>query len=551
LDLQVNIKTDESFHDLENRTRKKKIYAGFAGGIGKFGSNFSFLRYKNFTLWVDFGGGFPDIQFPGMSRMLPNFIPAMNLPPATIVLTHAHEDHIGGIPYFYDAIPENTPIYGSRFTLELLKTKLRDFRFPLERFVYHEIKENSEAEAGPFILHFFFMNHSVPAALSIGVSIPEENKKIFYSGDFKMRGDDHRVNHEDIRKFGPVDYLALDSTGSLSDGTARAENEVLSELEQIIHSWNGRIFISTFSSHIERIRNIYRITKKEGIPLGIQGYSIKAHLTAALEAGEIDFPVTSLRDPSPNAKKSVWLVAGCQSEPGSSMYKVAREEIEKFRLGEKDLFVYSASMIPGNEGMIYESFNHLAARGVKVVGIHSHEFHSSGHGKKEDILMLIRLLSPTVVFPIHGDNLHFSAMKQLLGKEIRVEIPDPSVIYSLEKEIKKETSMGNEVTLVEEKELHNDRSLYKKRAEMGENGMMIIIIRETERDLFISIRYVGVTSQIFQQKSIDHIEETSSDIISEIINSASVKKDKKIRDKITRLNKSVLGKTPLIEIFWL
>lgn len=546
---QVNIKIDQKFHNLERALNKNFIYAGFGGGIGKFGSNFNFLRYRENTIWIDFGGGFPDDRFPGMSRMLPNYIPAMLMNPSAIILTHAHEDHIGAIPYFYSYISEKTVIYGTNFTLELLKEKLRDFRLPVDRFLYHNIEGNKTVEEGPYQLHFFFINHSVPGALSIGIEIPKEKQKVFFTGDFKTKGNDPRVNFDEIKNFGPVNYLFMDSTGSLNKGVSEPEEEVKKRLKKIIMGWPGRIFVTTFSSHIERIKNLYEIAAQKNIPVGIQGYSIKTHLMAAHESGEFEVPPALMRDPSPQSKKSLWIIAGCQGEPGSSFYRVAREEIDKFKLNSNDLFIYSASMIPGNEKMVLDSLNYIVQKDVKIVGLNSGEFHSSGHGKKEDIEYLFKILKPENIVPIHGDHLHFYSMKDLISSNQSFQIIDPAYVYALKKKPEKISFIGRDITYVEAKEMHNDHFIYQKRKTMAENGIVVLSIQE-KNSLKIYLRYIGVGSNSFIQTHFENLEREAYNIVEKIVGSKSSRKERKIREKINQMNKKILGKEPLVEIIY-
>lgn len=546
---QENFNIDRKFHNLEKALRKKNIYAGFGGGIGKFGSNFNFLKYKEKTIWIDFGGGFPDENFPGMRRMLPNYIPAFYMKPSSIILTHGHEDHIGAIPYFYSSIAKGTVIYGTNFTLELLKEKIRDFRLATDRFLYHNIEENKVVEDGVFKLHFFFMNHSVPAAISVGIEVPEENKKLFFSGDFKIKGNDDRVKMDDIERFSPIDYLFLDSTGSMHQGTSENEENVKNRLEKMIMEWDGRIFITTFSSHIERIKNIYEIASRKNYSVGIQGYSIKAHLEAAFEAGELEIAPSLFRDPAPQSKKSVWLIAGCQGEPGSSFYRVAREEIDKFKLNSNDLLIYSASMIPGNEKMVMDSLNYMVQKGVTITGLSSSEFHASGHGRQEDLKKLISLLEPSNIVPIHGDHLHFYSMKNIVEDRSRFHIVDPSYVYALKKGPEKVTYIGKDITYVEEKEMHNDHSLYRKRKTMAENGVLLVMMKNEKPD--VTLRYTGTSSHDFITENIERLEAEATVIIENINQSSSAKKERRIREKINQLNKKILGKEPLIELIYL
>ncbi|MES0490360.1 MAG: ribonuclease J [Leptospirales bacterium] len=546
MDLQENIKPENS--DQQLRLKPDKTYFLFGGGVGRFGQNFTVFQNNGFTLWIDTGAGFPAYDQPGLQRTIPSYDIVKKFPPNVIILTHAHEDHIGAFTFLYDLIPANTPVYASPFTLSMLKTRLKELDLAIDKFSFRIVDQNAVFTEGPFRLSSFFMPHSIPQTFSVGIETPE-GKKIYFSSDFKIHGVEKRHSPKDIKKYGPVDYLFCDSTGSLSSGSAPDETEVIKGLEKTIRNWEGRIFITTFSSQIERIRYIYEIAEKTGRPVGIRGRSIRVHLQAAFESEEFPKPSTRLNNPSPQNARAIWIVAGCQADEGSSFRRLAENELSKLHCTSKDLLIYSGSIIPSNTEYVYEALNNIALRGTPIVGIADEHpvVHTSGHARKDDLRKLIDWVKPETIIPVHGDPIHFQGVAELVPKSSQVKVLTEGTLYELCPDFNRIVSFDSSPGLKEPGELHFDPSLYRHRRSLSTSGICNVIIQENSWEL-VRLQYVGTGTKNFIQKHIPDLETKIKEVLKANAASESLNANKKLQQKIAKINLVVLQKNPFINI---
>ncbi|HRP69733.1 MAG TPA: MBL fold metallo-hydrolase, partial [Turneriella sp.] len=235
--------------DFPARLRPNKLYFAFGGGVGRFGTNFTLFHLNDTTVWVDLGSGFANHHTPGMDKNLPNRQLLLGFPPTAIFLTHGHEDHIGALPHLTEVIPHGTPIYTSPFTKALVVNRLKDRGIDPSIWEFKLIEENTQVKIGNFTVFTFFMPHSIPQCFSVGLEADAagEKKRIYFSSDFKLKGGEVRHKVAQIKKFAPVDFLFIDSTGALNEGETVDEKEVDESLERLILKIKGRIFLTTFS----------------------------------------------------------------------------------------------------------------------------------------------------------------------------------------------------------------------------------------------------------------------------------------------------------------
>jgi len=459
---------------------------------------------------------------------------------------------VGALPYLYKLIPEKTPLFLSSFTAELVKNKLKDHGFSLDKFQVRIIDENMIFQHGDFQVQIFFMPHSIPQAFSVGLTLKKPDLKIFYTGDFKTKGAEKEFKENDLKKFGPVDMLFCDSTGALFTGYSENELNIIKNLEKTIKEWEGRVFVTTFSSHIQRIKALFQIAEKTGRQIGILGYSMKNHLKAAFESDNFDIPPEKIKNPSVKNEKVLWLIAGCQAEDGSSLNKLSTKEIERFNINENDLIIYSASMIPGNEESIYEALNEFSEKGAYIKGLSGEKLHASGHGRQEDILNLFQMLSPKNVIPIHGDPLHFYAFRDLINqsrKKISLHIVKTGGIYELEKEVNEVLSVNSSLYFVENGEIHSDIVLYHRRRELSKDGICNLVIDKKDYNLK-NLNYVGCISEEMYHNKVENLKIEISFQLEIIAKLETDKKEKRIKEKVYKINKLLLKKAPFVNILW-
>lgn len=538
--------------DYPRRLGEDGVFFAFGGGVGKFGTNFTLFHHGLSTVWIDCGAGFANRHTPGMDKSLPNRQLLLGFPPSAIILTHGHEDHIGALPHLTEVIPQGTPIYASPFTTALVVNRLKDRGIDPTRWKFCLVEDNTQFSVGAFRVHTFFMPHSIPQTFSVGIEVDlplEGTQRIYFTSDFKLKGDEVRHKVSLLKKFAPVDYLFIDSTGALAEGESADERSVGESLAKLIASIKGRIFLTTFSSQIERIRALAKITKDTGRPLGFLGRSIKGHLEAAFQAKEISEALHLRKQPPFSSQNALWVVAGCQADKFSSFTRLTQGMMPKLKLKAGDSLIYSASMIPGNDGPILECLNNAAALGVEVIGLgKEHHVHASGHGKRGDMEKLISYLKPRHIIPVHGDPLHLrSFLKWAQDKKTTVTVTEGHKIYALKDSVRFVESVLDETCLVEGAEIHFEERLYRDRVHLGEAGVCIAVLDKSRMELQ-NLTYTGVMSQEFQQKMLPQLFNEAAKITASFRGSQKENFEKKFRVGLGRVHEEKLDATPYIQV---
>ena len=537
--------------DYPRRLERNHLYFAFGGGVGRFGTNFTLFHLNGTTIWVDVGSGFANHHTPGMEKNLPNRQLLLGFPPTAIFLTHGHEDHIGAFPHLVHVIAAGTPVYTSPFTAALLTNRLRDRGVDPARWDFRLIEENTRIDIGDFALFTFFMPHSIPQCFSVGLEaeLPEGRKRIYFSSDFKMRGGEVRHKTAQLKKFAPVDFLFVDSTGSLLEGETVDEKEVDESLSKLIASTRGRIFLTTFASQVERIKNLVVNAANAGRPIGFAGRSLKTQWEAAFMSGEVSVPLHQMRPPSFTNQNALWLVAGCQADKNSSFSRLTHAMLPKLRLKKDDTLIYSASMIPGNEGRIYECLNLAADAGAKVIGLTGDiRVHASGHGRRGDIEKLMGYLKPRFILPVHGDPLHFHAFLRFIDeRKYAVAITGEHRIYALKDEPVFIESVPDETCLVEPGEIHFDQTLYRERTHMAEQGICCVIM-DAARFAALDVSYTGVMSPAYERQMQGQLLVAVQAAAVDCSQAAEQNREKKFRDRIGKMHLETIGKMPYVKI---
>ncbi|MDH4262961.1 MAG: ribonuclease J [Spirochaetia bacterium] len=531
-----------------------KLHVCFGGGVGAFGRNFTIFYYNGSTIWIDAGCGFPSYNLPGLLRTIPPKELIEAFPPDAIIFTHAHEDHIGALPYIYRFIDEDTPVYASDFTIAIIKKRLRDCKIDLNYFQFIPVTKNSYFKVRDFTINNFFVPHSIPQSFSVGVRIEEINMKIFFSSDFKLQGNEKNFNEKEIQNYGPVKYLFCDSTGILNSGKSTNENKVIENLEQIVQNWPGRIFMTTFASQIERLSEISKIAKKYNRHLGIRGQSIITHLESAFEARVLTESFWNTRRPDPEQKNAVWIISGCQADEGSSFQRFSDGKLYPLKPEKGDLLIYSASVIPSNTDTVFNVLNKLSRIGVKIIGLADYDpkVHTSGHARVEDLKQYISWLCPEKLIPVHGDHMHFMKFYEILenNKEIDINILEDNCIYSLENNVNEIMRIPAIPQMIEEKEIHTEYSLYSYRLNLSVSGICNLIIREDIKKLE-QLQYIGTCSQEWLKKCMPELSKQINSLLLKMANTNENSRNRKLKQKISKINLSVLGKNPYVNVVWI
>ena len=390
------------------------------GGLGEIGKNMTVLEYEDDIIIIDCGMGFPDEDMPGIDLVIPDvsYLVANAHKIRGILITHGHEDHIGAVPYVLRQI--NVPIYGTRLSLGIIEGKLDEHPLPEEPELY-TVEAGDVINLGVFKAEFIHVNHSIADACAIAVRTPVGI--IYHSGDFKLDVSPIDGNMMDLVRIGElgregVTLLLCESTNAERPGFTPSERTVGSSLERIFQQYeNKRLIIATFSSNVHRVQQIINASANHGRKVAIIGRSMVNVIGAAAELGYMDLPDGVLIDVNEIKKykpgEITLITTGSQGEPMSALYRIAFSEHDRVKLSVNDVVVLSSSAIPGNEKLVSKIINALIKSGVKVVNDSTEEVHVSGHACSEEIKLLMALLKPKFLMPIHGEARHLHACREI------------------------------------------------------------------------------------------------------------------------------------------
>lgn len=414
-------------------SKKSSIKLIPLGGFNEIGKNMMVLEKGDDMIIIDCGVMFPDEEFPGVDYVIPDFsyITRNSSKLRAIIITHGHEDHIGGLPFLFKEVM--APIYATKLTKGLIELKLNEHQI-FEGVEVNEINENDVLNIGPFTIEFFRVSHSIPD--SVGIVIKTDVGTIVHSGDFKFDQSPMYGKSTEFSKIGAfgmqgVLVLLCDSTNSEQEGYTLPEKVVGKALLEKFSQAQGRVIVATFSSHIHRIQQIMDMSEKFQKKLAISGRSLLKTIKIAGELGYLKIPDQMIIpinkiDEYP-LKKVTILATGTQGEPLSALYKMAVNEHKRIQIMKSDMVIISASPIPGNEKAIANIINMLIKNGADVLYESIAGVHVSGHAAQEEIKMMINLIRPKYFIPIHGDNMH----KVQNGKiALEVGIPEENIVIA-------------------------------------------------------------------------------------------------------------------------
>ncbi|MBZ5604576.1 MAG: ribonuclease J [Acidobacteriia bacterium] len=398
----------------------KKLQIIPLGGLGEFGMNSMAVRYNDDIIVLDAGMMFPDAELLGVDIVTPDFTYLEQNADKVrgVVLTHGHEDHIGGVPFLLAQL--NVPVYGTAFTLALVERRLEEHQM-LDKAKLKIVKPGEKLELGPFSIEFVHVTHSIVQCVALAITTPLGI--IIHTGDFKVDPtptDNELFDLHTLAAYGKRGVLLLmsDSTNVDRPGYTESERAVGPRLEDLFVRAPRRLVISCFSSSIHRLQQILDLADEYGRKVAFLGRSMLATTEIAHDLGLLTIPNGILLRPQdimqsvPN--KTVTVVSGTQGEPMSAMSRVAVDNHKSLSIEPGDMVALSARIIPGNEKAIYRMMNHLARRGADVVyGSMNPPIHVSGHGSSEELRLVLNLVRPKYFVPIHGEYRQMAKHAQL------------------------------------------------------------------------------------------------------------------------------------------
>lgn len=388
------------------------------GGLGEVGKNMTVYENKNQILIVDAGMMFPDNDMIGIDYIIPdfNYVRQNASKVVGIIVTHAHEDHLGAIGHLLQDV--NAPIYATPLTLGLIENKLtRNFKKDAKLIAVHA---GETVRIGSFNVDFFHVSHSVPDAVGLGIDTPAG--LVVHTGDYKFDHtpvDNFPTDYAKLAEFARRGTLALlaDSTNAERPGWTPSERVIDAAFDKVFHEAKGRIIVATFASLISRMQQVIDTAERYDRKVAFVGLSMTENARIAKDLGYINY-TDDIVVPLENAlnmkdEKIVLLVTGSQGEPTSILGRLANGTNRRFDIKEGDTVVLSSHPIPGNEELVYRAVNRLMERGAEVIYEAIAPVHVSGHASQEEIKLLLHLVKPKYLIPIHGETRMLKQHKKL------------------------------------------------------------------------------------------------------------------------------------------
>ena len=382
------------------------------GGLGEIGKNSTVIECGRDIILIDAGLAFPDDEMLGIDIVIPDFsyVYENKERVRAIVLTHGHEDHIGALPYLLQEL--DVPVYGTKLTLGLVRGKLAEHGMALHPSSM-EITPDHIIDLGQLQLEFFRVNHSIADAVGVAVATPQG--LVVHSGDFKFDQtpiDGNIPGYHKLANLGDRGVLALlsDSTNAERPGYTLSERTVGDALDEIVRVAEKRVMVATFASNVPRIQQVLNAAEKSGRKVGVVGRSMENVVDIALDLGYLSVPanliweVQELQDLPPD--NVVLLTTGSQGEPFSALTRIGAGTHRHIKIEPGDTVIMAATPVPGNEKLVARVINNLYRHGAHVHYNINSGVHVSGHASREELKLMINLVKPDCLIPVHGEYRH-------------------------------------------------------------------------------------------------------------------------------------------------
>jgi len=396
------------------------------GGLGEIGLNCLVVECDGQAIAIDCGVMFPDPSMLGIDLVIPELEYLRQLRDRFLgfVITHGHEDHIGALPYALRGV--RAPVYATPMAAGLISTRLREHEL-LDEVMLRVFRPREAWQMGPFAIDPVHVTHSIVDSVALALTTPLG--VVIHTGDFKVDHtpiDGRAPDIQTLAEYGSRGVLLLlsDSTNAEVRGTTGSERSVHGGLESIFNERNGRVFFSTFSSHIHRLQQVLELSEASGRSVVVVGRSLVNSLKIATDLGYIRAPLTLFADVSelaalPPGQVTV-LTSGSQGEPLSALTRIAMNDHPQVKMEDGDTVILSSRIIPGNERMISNLMNHIYRRGARAYHAHNAPVHVSGHASRDELALMLNVVRPRYFVPIHGEYRHLAhhaELAQLIGRQ--------------------------------------------------------------------------------------------------------------------------------------
>ncbi|GGA72268.1 ribonuclease J [Ornithinibacillus halotolerans] len=535
------------------------------GGLYEIGKNMYAIEYEDDIIVIDCGNKFPDESLLGIDLIIPDitYLQENKDRVRAIIVTHGHEDHIGGIPYLLKKI--NMPVYATRFTLGLIEIKLKEHRI-LRESELHEIHSDSQLQLGKINVSFFKVNHSIPDCLGIVFDTPEGT--VVHTGDFKFDLTPANQEQPEIHKMAQVGnkgvlLLLSESTNAERKGFTPSEQMVGENLENMIMRSRQKVIVSTFASNISRVQQVVEASEKTNRKVVLLGRSMVNVVGVALDRGYLTAPKEMFIeadeiDDYPPEKVTI-LCTGSQGEPGAALSRLSTGNFRGVDILAGDTVILAAGPIPGNEKNVSVIIDNLYMLGANVIygSGSSSGMHVSGHGYQEDLKLMLTLMKPKYFIPIHGEYRmlhHHRQLAQSVGVEKEnIFILNNGDVVDIEDSIARSTrTIPAGSTYVDGIDVGNMEFVLRDRKQISEDGMLMLILTMSKPDArmlaepeIISRGFVDKNFSELRKGIIKIIHNTVEELHEENRYSWNTKK-KNIKRLVAKYVKDRTRKSPMI-----
>ena len=537
-----------------DKKEKKTLKVRFLGGVGEIGKNMTVLEYGRDIIIIDAGLSFPTDNMPGVDLVIPDitFLEQNKSKIKGIIITHGHEDHIGSLPFILKEI--NAPIFGTKLTLTLIENRLKEQN--INNVSLNCIRPKSVIKLGCFTVEFINVNHSIAGAVALSITTPVG--VVFHSGDFKIEYTPVSGETTDLRRISEIGekgvlLMLAESTNIEIEGTTMSESVVKETLEHVFSdNAKKRLIIATFASNVHRLQQILDLAVKYKRKVAFSGRSMINIAESASKIGElniekdliVDIEKTKVLKP----EETVIISTGTQGEPMSALTRMASGEFNKVKIGEDDTVVISASVIPGNEKMIYGVINNLYRKGAEVIYESLEPIHVSGHACRGELRILHTLLKPKFFIPVHGEYRHLKKhvlLAESLGmKEGNTLIADIGDTVELTKDsMKRGERFVAGSRFVDGVGIDGEDSfVFRDRVHMSEDGLMVIVVGLDELSARLNSIEIVTKGLVIKDTLTEEIKANLKNTINQV-DLREIKDEKELSSMIGRSIKNFIFKS--------
>ena len=531
------------------------------GGTGEIGMNLNLYGYsqesKEEWIMIDCGVTFSQSGAPGIDLQMadPNFIAKKKKNLLGIILTHAHEDHIGAMPFIWPHL--QCPIYTTKFTASLLEEKFNEYKISFdEKLVI--IDDQEELQIGSFNIKVIGLSHSIPEMNAIVIETP--NLKIFHSGDWKIDDDPIVGGKFDKNKVSElsnlnIDLLVCDSTNSIVPGKSGSESKVRDSLIDIISGIEGRIFISTFASNVARLTSVAEAAAINDRQVVLSGMGMHKIARAAKKSGYFrgipDFVDEEDAGYLP-ADKTLILCTGSQGEYRAALSKIARDEHRNLYADEGDTVIFSSKMIPGNEYGILRLQNTFAKRGINVITEKDSFVHVSGHPCEDELIEMFNILKPKYMIPVHGEHRHLRENANIANQcGIQAKVIENGELITISKDGFEDVKTVESGRIYKDGKIlvHDFESNSSERSKLSFSGLLTVSIQIINNKVQKKpiVNTIGIPE--FDEKGI-RLVDLVHERLSQILKSSKVDErlENRIKNAVTKEINYIWGKKPFVEV---